>query len=477
LIHVISSPKKIQKKSSEKINSIFQKKTNIFNFDIPAWGLRFSRNLEENLSPFQFPSFPSNTTRFRKRYSYIDLKPGSSLEHLRIDLSEVQELTGSTLNPINYELEIELLQEIPIERLAKIIFLFYGWMNSATIDEHVVNIEIKNLVLQNFISTIYSNFNLETISPHIPTNLWKKPINLDLGNLKSQSSNYAVSLKYDGKRGYIYMCNYGIFFCCPACDVIKLGPIDSSDLQSLFGTIYDVEYVLHKGVGTFYIFDLLFYAGTDFRNHNFLIRQDRCKSSISLLDGQLYSNNRCCIKHFYTEETFEKRLTLAITQYNDISNHQNRKRGHESTVEDIPLDGLIFQPINEGYQNNCTYKWKPIDKLTIDFKLIRDPNIVNRYRLVSNDSTNSNGSKLIRFIGSNEHPIVGELFIDSLFGSDPDGKIVECCWSNEKQNFEPVRYRHDRLEPNDIKIALNVYEEYFDNNYCSLSNLQSLFSN
>ena len=129
--------------------------------------------------------------------------------------------------------------------------------------------------------------------------------------------------------------------------------------------------------------------------------------------------------------------------------------------------------MNEGYFNNCTYKWKPLDKLTIDFQLIRDPTIENRYRLVLYDP-NSKG--LVRFIGNEEHPIKGELFLESLFGSDPNDKIVECRWSKEKQDFEPVRYRHDRTEPNSVNVALSIYSSYFSESYCTMDQLCSTFS-
>lgn len=113
---------------------------------------------------------------------------------------------------------------------------------------------------------------------------------------------------------------------------------------------------------------------------------------------------------------------------------------------------------------------KPIEKLSIDFKLLQEENkegknFPNRYRLYAVD----NRHQLVPFLGTAQHPFDGYLYLtspdDQLFiESDPHGKIVECTYALSNNTFKPMRYRHDREEPNSLQVCLNTYIGYFNEN-------------
>ena len=99
-------------------------------------------------------------------------------------------------------------------------------------------------------------------------------------------------------------------------------------------------------------------------------------------------------------------------------------------------DGIIFTPVDMEYKNNFTFKYKPSDELTIDFLVIN--NTLN--------VTDNNG--------------------DTIFFKECDNfkkyhnQIVECKWSGIK--FIPIRIRTDKLKPNHIDVAKDIWEDIQD---------------
>lgn len=103
-------------------------------------------------------------------------------------------------------------------------------------------------------------------------------------------------------------------------------------------------------------------------------------------------------------------------------------------------DGIIFVPIKD---NLITYKWKPIEKLTIDFQ-------VKKYE-----------DKLILCV-SNEKGVKGFRINNMLYSVKgfKEDDIVECRYEND--NFIPIRLRKDRIYPNYKDIALSIFDNIKD---------------
>lgn len=520
---VIMSPKKksLSASPNRRVNmndkycyeTQFQRKTRLFTLDLESWGIRFSKSREENISQYEYPvSSPFGVTRFRRRVSYFDRKADSIFYQTRVDLSEIQELSpnssGNSFSSVNlsrtlYEIEIELLLgesegvTINLETIATMIYRIFGWMVGATCDEHIINLSNRNYILSRLAMLVYSKDQVTDFSElAIPTSLWNKPVALDLATLDTLVSNqqhYYLTLKYDGKRGYLYINETGIYFCCPPTDIIKIG----HGYPEYNGTLLDGEFIN----GNYYSFDLLFYQGVDFRNHQFLIRYDRLKdlfiNHLDQLNTLIVGGNRCHLKPYYTEGLFSDNLSkafkdLATSKAMVSGSDTSRKRSSENQGPEnlrVETDGLIFQPTNLPYYNQATYKYKPLDQLTIDFKVIKDTDYsvinkdntskagekLNRYRLFAYDSAIRSLTKLVRFTGSNEHPCEGCLYLSHFNGSDPTEKIVECYWDQSNCTFKPLRYRHDRSEPNSLEVALKTYSQFFDSQYLSQTMLCSLF--
>jgi SAM-dependent methyltransferase len=66
----------------------------------------------------------------------------------------------------------------------------------------------------------------------------------------------------------------------------------------------------------------------------------------------------------------EKKIQIPLSRENYI---KQIKDIYERGTRLYPIDGLIFTPKNENYFNMTVYKWKPPDKNTVDFLIIRAP--------------------------------------------------------------------------------------------------------
>lgn len=120
-------------------------------------------------------------------------------------------------------------------------------------------------------------------------------------------------------------------------------------------------------------------------------------------------------------------------------------------------DGFIFTPDEttfqtiEGYFLKETRKWKPAEKMTIDFQLQKDKSVY--FLTVMN-----NFKKIERF-----KPEGKEFYIPISFCKDcVDGDVVECLYKTDLKRFEIVRKRTDeKPTPNPIRQALTIWNLVF----------------
>jgi SAM-dependent methyltransferase len=157
------------------------------------------------------------------------------------------------------------------------------------------------------------------------------------------------------------------------------------------------------------------------------------------------------------------------------------------------LDGIIYQPLNQSYITNvreskyADYKWKPVEKNTIDFYIRFEKDRTGKILNVfdnSNDTFENNKLYRICYLYSGKKTKDGEtpvffkeherLYISHLFLTDgevrdnngdiiQDETVVEFSYVNkadlnEKYRWKPMKTRYDKTE------MVNKYRKKFGNN-------------
>jgi len=141
---------------------------------------------------------------------------------------------------------------------------------------------------------------------------------------------------------------------------------------------------------------------------------------------------------------------------------------NDSNVE-YKTDGLIFTPENDSYLDASIYKWKPPDKLTIDFYIVWNENMeVELYTYKTHFSDNVNkkeffDKKETQYIIFDKYNKInyhgGISLIEKLY---PTGSIIEFGYSIENEKiivFAPTRSRNDKKGPNNDFTASNVFND------------------
>jgi len=98
---------------------------------------------------------------------------------------------------------------------------------------------------------------------------WNKPTNIKLKNFLDPRSKWALTLKYDGVRSFLFIHEYGTYMINPPSTLIYMGKGN----KDMSGTLLDGEFMsnLDKTVNeytriTFWAFDILFYRDEDYRS-------------------------------------------------------------------------------------------------------------------------------------------------------------------------------------------------------------------
>lgn len=222
------------------------------------------------------------------------------------------------------------------------------------------------------------------------------------------NTDYAVTIKLDGVRSLLFSKNKETYMISKKMEFIKF----SIDTLLPNDSIYDGELFN----GKFYIFDVLFHEGKDVRILNL---QERIKYYQGIDSKQVIPK-----LHYISRNLYNTAKTLLKTNY-------------------LPIDGLIFTPINTGYSSRTPpLKWKY--NVTIDFK-IRVKSIADSYHIWDLLCMNN-----VPF-----HPKKSIRVPSKIASEYNDKSVVEFEWKNN--TFNPIRSRTDKTDGNYIKVALNNY--------------------
>jgi len=217
---------------------------------------------------------------------------------------------------------------------------------------------------------------------------------------ESTICSYSVSFKADGLRRLLLYTSHGTYYISNTLDIIILDDEVSTDTILMDGELVDDIY---------WVFDLIYYKNKSYISIDQISRLNTLISIVFekelLLKPILFMSNK-----------YELYTNIAILQ--DFICKSN-----------IKTDGFIFTPMHEGY--NCTsYKWKPLDSLTLDFY------IGKRYEL-----------GLIKDKCLFFHPLYRIKNKDDV----PKGYICEMKYLGDNL-WEYVRTRDDKHLPNGYRV-------------------------
>ena len=119
-------------------------------------------------------------------------------------------------------------------------------------------------------------------------------------------------------------------------------------------TIFDAEYIEHDEKKIYYIFDVLVYNGEDLTKtptHNRIKYIDKI---VEMSEGHIVSKDIIPLTDNYTVEI------------SDLWREAQESKKYE-------VDGVIFTPKNETYKQMKSWKWKPLEYMSIDFLVKETP--------------------------------------------------------------------------------------------------------
>ena len=277
-----------------------------------------------------------------------------------------------------------------------------------------------------------------------------EPVNIKIDVLHDPA-NYAITSKLDGVRTLLFIDRNTVYFVNSPFEIVKISTKETKRVPQAYKdicrTIIDGELVISPTPPTFYGFDGLY-----FRNEN--ITSKHLKERLKIVDEVESRRNDMAIdtlfqiksKTFHTENFY----TSVEKALNDNKNYEE---GHPPRK----TDGLIIQPRNQPYINRSTYKWKPVDQLTIDFKVVQSEK-KNEFNLTTFEKTKEK-IDLKTFTGTQIYPYNKTIkFKDSKFSNENVAdRIIEFKWDYDKKKFKPTRYRDDRPYPNKTSVAKSVW--------------------
>ena len=477
---------------------VWQRKTNIENFEIRDYDVRISANLEETI---EAPAnFVAENIRERTRHSFT---LGISL--MRLDLTEVIMTSADKVARPTYEVELEFLgtiDDLPFfEQEVEVIFkllrdteLLYttsmkdqviadintvlGGTNPTNIDRNVL-VEARNLKKRDLVyGGIVGNEQVKE-----PAVLVRPP----RVNRRTGGTSYVVTYKADGLRKMLVVHRTGIWLIYPpfefnlVIDAQRATVQVANLMKSFHGTVLDGELVLPsvpKPTAYYYLaFDCLSSPVPNPRSRTAddkLIPSRGIQSRSypdrkAIVDGiaGVLRNSSIIVdaKETHELETSEQFFTI-------VTNMLNRR-----DTLDYQEDGLIFTPVDAIYNPQSQLypsgerrplnerrltdipdvaKLKKTKDITIDFVIKWLDG--NRIELMSYD-----GKALVPFRGSDINPVTPDM-VDStspiLYPNGvplPSGSVVEYEWAGEL--LRPRKWRPDKQHGNSLEVALDDWDD------------------
>lgn len=274
---------------------------------------------------------PNNTAIIKtlRRDMFTDPHPNKFLEDGPIDIAD------------KYEIEIEYLGDSALTPadINEIVNKVDAFINPNLEEKQEYKEKLyqlaKHLIKKAYLNNFLGRWGFK--------NLGNKPVELTKRNyvrdVLPNITDYYITDKADGDRCIVHISKDDSYIITAQ----KIIPIDI--YHSL--TIIDGELV----GGMIYAFDVMYYDGDKLHKHIFEERIKYLPKAVKLL-GKLG----------------DIKPMLAISDsLKEIKQMYLRK------TRSYPIDGLMFTPKNKSYNDMKVFKWKPLDKLSVDFLIMKPP--------------------------------------------------------------------------------------------------------
>lgn len=397
--------------------STFDKKTRFGEYQINSkdWGWRMNVSKEE---PIKKPKqLILSVIRKKERWTFTSNNPNNLYHGTKVELTRVAQIFKSQTKYM-FEVEVEFVAPKSVEQFSRIVLdLRKGTMMKPS-DQMLMSEYEKSVIM--------GNYNSHFLKEYKNSELYKlenKPRNLN-PQLVLDGVDYYITPKFDGVRKFLFFDSNGVFALDIGSNVVE--KIAEAE-QGYVGTILDTEYM--ENTNKYYPFDALVFHSNNLTKETFAKRKEAFQKIQAWFIDQ---------KPFFREATFFKSVKKVFDWM--------------ETHPEFNYDGFIAQPNNYGYQNDKTGKWKPLEQLTVDFrvKFVKD----EKYELYV-----GRGHGEIEFRGSHDYPLLETKRPRSEFGGAEvsNGDIVEMTFDSENQRFRLYRIRDDKMKPNYESTAKSVW--------------------
>jgi len=434
--------------------------------------------------------------RFKNRVEYVIFE--NENYYIRVDLTKVKQTIkldklNSEIGQYELELEVKKSNEVKID-IDNIITEFNTLKNIINNTTILINYDENEEILLKY-RNLLDKYTIKNSAYGMqPVSLL--PIHY-VSNIKTE---YTITDKVDGERYFLLIFDENLYLMNNNLIIQRL----NKQIKNLTNCILDGEYVFRKNKHLYLAFDILFYNGENIMSKSLLERFEYLNKVMKKLNvdlSYLIEPTKLVtleeINNFH-KKNIEKYHELLIENYNKnditimrkyfifpigINNmelYRNSILFWNTTTNNsklpISLDGLMFTHIRQEYTRNLKdikypiYKWKPSEKLTIDFyiEFKKDNNgkILNIYDnseknknliyRICNLYVNSSEDKPVLF-KQNENLDSCYLYLDNNYVRDKenniveDKSVVEFLYINDikldvKQRWKVLKVRYDKTE-------------------------------
>lgn len=322
-----------------------------------------------------------HTLRYKRRYSFeyipswrIDFTFVMVLPY-EAPASLIRETRELLFMAEDYRLfDVAHYIEIEIEYIGNIKDLSYNALNKALDNFPKINIKSAASRYDQAINVLHSmlsnkHFNNRRISIN---NLLPKPITLSKKQYynmiaEQQYGHYYITHKLDGERTILFLNNDN----CGYLTSSKWTDIVCSE-KLKYNAILDCE--LYNG--TFYIFDIIKFVLLDSHNYANIdapqildAPQIATTYTIDTYKVPFILRHKCMINYREVIETTKiTDYKIKIKHFIKLSSLYELSLDTLTEMEtDYPCDGIIFTSTREPYRTTQYFKWKPSEKMSIDF--------------------------------------------------------------------------------------------------------------
>lgn len=442
-------------------------KTRLKDFDFPQYYFRVGMS-REDIDNLSRPNEPASLIRDKKRWSF-----SLANNNYRLDLTEVTSFKppnyrdGETI----YEVELEIVQNKleNLRTLDTMVKIILGRMLGTRIlydaQERSELIDRINTYLAS-ITRIKDEIDIGPLA-QVRNLKFHDMVQEGLLPTKTRDIRYTATIKADGIRRLLVIDPMGVYLVYPPGDVNKIfGAQQANELAQWHGTVMEGELIpsdrLSKDAPEHYreaklrihLYDTICIAGsTEIRKFPHMTRLeyiDKLLPVFSKLANNGYLFYRKEFLKFQTAPEFYQQINLAL----------------DSTYPFL-TDGLIFTPDNYGYDNESNQKtpdltknpdlvkWKPPQKITIDFQIRHVVDSSGNYvELLAIQK-----GELIPFTALNFNTR-NNVELNDLVRTAPNGSIIEFEWVGGK--FRGIGIRYDKITPNSIRVARDNWKDIHD---------------